>query len=116
LELFREIDPEDVSDARQWAKVGLALYDGAHHAQALVAFERATEHADDGGLWAFTSLVWQGQLLDLLGRRDEALARYGAALKLDEQHGPHRMQHSQYGMLINRAWVERRLEEPFDRR
>ena len=91
---------------------GLALYDGEHYSEALEAFSRATEAAAEGSLWRFTSLVWQGHLLDLLDRRDEALERYREALAAA---GGHSMQHSQYGLEISRAWVEERLREPFVR-
>ncbi len=54
----------------------------------------------------------EGHLLDLLGRRDQAIERYKKAL---EQSADRTMRHDQYQMAINRAWVQKRLEEPFRR-
>jgi len=63
----------------------------------------------DGAAWL---IVWQGHLLDLLGRRDEAVQRYQDALERDRGL---ETQHDQYGLAINRQWVEARPEEPFQR-
>ena len=49
---------------------------------------------------------------DLLGDREAALACYKDALKIDPGTA---MKHSQWGMTIDRAWVETRLVTPFTR-
>ena len=54
-----------------------------------------------------------GHLSDLLGNRPQALACYREALKLDTGDS---MQHGQYRMTIDRAWVETRLTVPFSRK
>jgi len=61
----------------------------------------------------FAATVWQGHLLDLLGRRAEAVARYQDALK---QAAAPTMRHDQYKMVINRQWVEERAKTPFERK
>lgn len=63
--------------------------------------------------WRFMGLVWQGHLLDLLGRRTEAVASYQQALKVP---GEPSMQHSQYNLVIDKQWVEQRLKTPFERK
>jgi hypothetical protein len=60
----------------------------------------------------FAALVWEGHLLDLLGRRTEAVAAYQEALKIPGQPS---MRHDQYGMTIDKKWVEERLKTPFQR-
>jgi len=51
-----------------------------------------------------------GILEDVQGHRPEALKHYEAALKQDSSGG---LQHDQYGLKIDRAWVEERLKTPF---
>jgi hypothetical protein len=52
-----------------------------------------------------------------MNRRDEALIFYRKALQsFDKYHTRDDwIQHSQYGMTINRDWIEKRLKEPFQR-
>jgi len=57
------------------------------------------------------ALTWQGMILDLLGQREEALALYRQALTMPGQT----MVHSQYQLRIDKAWVEQRLQAPFQR-
>jgi hypothetical protein len=57
--------------------------------------------------------TWQGHLLDLLGRRAEAVGRYQEALKVPN---PPSMKHSQYNLIISTQWVEERLKTPFGRK
>ena len=62
---------------------------------------------------ACAGLVWQGHLLDLLERRDEALKCYNEALGKSASLN---MRHDQYGIRLNREWVQKRLKEPFRRK
>ncbi len=112
VEVFTAAQEVEVQDADLWGKLGLTLYDGRHYSEALTAFGRAAEFSGEGPAWAFASVVWQGHVLDLLDRRDEAVARYQEAL---EKADGAAMQHGQYGMTIDRAWVEQRLKTPFTR-
>jgi len=47
---------------------------------------------------------------DVMGNRPEAVKHYEAVLK---QHSSGGLQHDQYGLKIDRAWVEARLKTPF---
>jgi hypothetical protein len=49
---------------------------------------------------------------DAQGERDAAVAFFKEALKHDTGQT---LQHDQYGLRINRAWVEERLKTPFKR-
>lgn len=99
-----------IHDANSWAKLGLLLYDAHAYPEAL---EAMTEAARGDSIWRFAALVWQGHLLDLLGRRPEALARYQEALKIP---GSPTMRHDQFHLVLNKAWVEERLKTPFVRK
>jgi tetratricopeptide (TPR) repeat protein len=110
LEAYRQASKLKIEDADTWAKLGLLLYDGRYYAEALEAMTKLAGSDPD---WRFVALVWQGHLLDLLGRRAEAVARYQEALKVP---GSPSMQHSQYKLVIDKHWVEERLKTPFERK
>jgi len=92
-----------------WFKLGLTLFDGGYYKESFDAFQSVTE-LKPPQLTHFSSLVWMGHLKDLEGNREEALKYYNDALKHDTGGT---MQHSQFGMYINRKWVEERLKTPF---
>jgi tetratricopeptide (TPR) repeat protein len=110
LKAYREAREAKIEDAGIWLKLGLMLYDGRYYQEAL---EVMTQLAPSDSDWRFAALVWQGHLLDLLGRRAEAVALYREALKFP---GSPRIQHDQYKLVINKEWVEDRLKTPFERR
>jgi predicted negative regulator of RcsB-dependent stress response len=97
-----------IEDGGTQFKLGMTLYDGRYYQEALEVMTQLEK-----GDFRFGALVWEGHLLDLLGRRKEAIARYEEALKVP---GSPDMQHSQYNLTINKPWVEERLKEPFERR
>jgi hypothetical protein len=102
-----------------WEKLGLALYDGAAtprcargaRAESLEAFHQAAEQSLDD-TWRIGGWVWQGHLLDLLGRRDEALTWYQKAQAAGFDGSIH---HDQYGIVLDAGWIEARLRAPFHR-
>jgi len=95
-----------------WFHLGLALYDAGHYSEALDAFGRASVSREMTPDFRLGALVWQGHMLDLLDRREEALQAYKKSLSVE---GFHYVRHSQYGIEVNRAWVEERLRTPFSR-
>jgi tetratricopeptide (TPR) repeat protein len=112
LLVYRKAAGLAIRDARFWLKLGLLLYDSRADKEGLAAFLRMAE-LETSGLMAFTARVWQGHMNDLLRNRPAALECYRAALKLDPGTA---MKHSQWGMTIDRAWVEERLRSPFTRK
>jgi tetratricopeptide (TPR) repeat protein len=108
LEAYRQARELKVEDANIRFKLGLLLYDGKNYQEALEVMTQL-----DKPELRFAALVWQGHLLDLLGRRDEAVSRYQEALRIP---GSPTMQHDQYNMKIDKQWVEERLKTPFQRR
>lgn len=81
-------------------RLGYALYDAKMYEDALAVFKQ-TDNA-----------VWQGQMLDLLGKREEAVACYQQALKSGRAYGPRQ---DQYGLQIQPDYVKQRIEKPFVR-
>jgi len=100
-----------IAERSFWFKLGLLLYDSRNDRESLEAFEEAAA-LEKTGVYAFAARVWQGHMHDLLGEREAALACYREGLRLDPGTA---MKHSQWGMTVDRAWVEARLIAPFAR-
>jgi hypothetical protein len=109
LEVYQLARGLKIEDIGTRAKLFFALYDGRNYNEALATVQTLTAEGD----WKFVALVWEGHLLDLLGRRAEAVAAYQEALKVP---GNPSMRHDQYGMVIDKKWVEERLKTPFERK
>jgi len=113
LDVFEEARDRNLLGPGSWFKLGLTLYDGKYYKEALEAFKGAGAQEQDEPLRAFAATVWQGHLLDLLGQRDKALKCYNEALKKSVKR---EMRHDQYGIRLNKEWVQKRLKEPFRRK
>lgn len=110
LAALRQAREMKIEDAATWRRLAMVLYDAKYYAEAL----EVMQHVEQTDAQArFMALVWQGHVLDLLGRREEALAKYQSALEVP---GAPSMQHSQYNLIINKDWVRERLNTPFERR
>ncbi|MEK7676682.1 MAG: hypothetical protein AAB676_12700 [Verrucomicrobiota bacterium] len=92
-----------LSDADALRRLGFALYDTQRYSDALKVFCRMEEVGDRG-----VALVWRGHMLDLLGQRAEAVTVYQKALLV-----PVKTQHDQYGLVLNKAYVEQRIKTAF---
>ena len=101
-------DWKRIVDAGARFRLGLLLFDGRHYSEALAAMKSIEAEPS----LKFIALVWQGMLLDLLGRRGEALTAYQAALELP---GTPRHRHDQWGLAIDRVWVEERVRTAYER-
>ncbi len=109
LAIYRRPEAAAIKDAHVWYKLGLLLFDGRHDPESFEAFKRCGE-LDRTKNNLFGALVWMGIIKDLLGDRPAALGYYGEALKNDTGQT---LQHDQYGLRIDKAWVEERLKTPF---
>ena len=114
LDLFAEARKAKLSDRDAWFKLGMVLYDGRYYPQSLEAFEQSSTLAKNAGTDGFLALTWKGHLLDVMNRREEAIAAYKEALKIDI--GSASMRQDQYDLVIDRKWVEQRLKTPFERK
>jgi tetratricopeptide (TPR) repeat protein len=114
LDLFKKAEQTGLADLAQWFKLGLALYDAQSYHPALGSFRHVTQGKTPCcQSTKFGAYVWQGHILDLLGRRGEALDCYQKALDLDKKNKGLALRHDQYGLVINGAWVRARLSSPF---
>jgi tetratricopeptide (TPR) repeat protein len=95
--------------------LGFALYDEERYEEALRAFVRLEEVSGESGDQnrQVVAIIWQGQMLDLLGRRDEAIARYQHVVDMNPEGG---MRHDQYGLAYDYGpYAAERLQSPFQR-
>jgi tetratricopeptide (TPR) repeat protein len=110
LRVFELARNSQLKDADLWFSLGIKLVDPGYYAEAFESMKRGLE-SNPSKEWHFVALTWLGQLQDLLGDREKALLSYREALKFDT--GGTAMRHDQWGISINRAWVEERLKTPF---
>ena len=108
--------PEWLADLRlvtPLMRIGFALYDVKRYEDAHAVFRRMAEAAGEDAYDQAVACVWQGHVLDLLGRRAEAIAVYQKAVDLKVTG---RMQHSQYGLAyVPSKYAATRLTAPFER-
>jgi tetratricopeptide (TPR) repeat protein len=109
LAIFKNPETAKITTAFTFFKLGLLLFDGGFYREAGAALEKcAALNTDPFNLFAVNA--WLGHLQDLLGDRQKALEYYREALKNDTGRT---MRHDQWGLKIDRAWVEERLKTPF---
>jgi len=100
---------------RSYMRTGFALYDVENYEEALFVFERmqwvAVEKKEK--TYEAVALIWQGHMLDLLGKRDEAFSRYGQAAEMNLEDT---WMHGQYGLKYSLSpYAKERMNEPFQR-
>lgn len=113
VKLRVEPRPEPMSDARALRELGLALYDAKRYEEALATFERIErqDNADQEDI--AIAVIWQGHMLDLLGRRAEAVARYESVVGMGLEGGVHQ---GQYDLRYDfTPYAKERMSTPFTR-
>ncbi|MCP4643232.1 MAG: alpha/beta fold hydrolase [bacterium] len=96
-------------------KLAFALYDVKRYEDALPVFEKmvSTGEANGDQLEVVLGLLWQGHMLDLLDRRDEAVPFYSKAY---DMHVYRVIRHDQFGLKYGpSAKAKERLKTPFTR-
>ena len=112
LELFGQAKESKLADVPCWLGLGVALYEGRHYTEALEAFRRVSVSAEKHPPLDFICLAWQGIVLDLLDRHEQAVQCYRQAL---EKYPGQPIPIDTHGTKIDRQWLEERLEKPFER-
>lgn len=121
VKLYVEPRPEPMDDAQALRELGLALYDARRYEEALAIFERM-EQQHQGCLSdpdradrenRALAIIWQAHMLDLLGRRSEAVAKYVKIVDMKPEGG---VSQDDYGL---RFWftpyARERITVPFTR-
>ncbi len=94
-------------------QLGYALYDDTRYQEALEIFKKAKEATPEGSGWLVLALIWQGHMLDLLGRRSEAVSVYHRVVDMNDNS---EWQQDQFGLKFRpSAYAQERIKKPFER-
>ncbi len=102
-----------LTDYSDYLRIGFALYDLERYSEALYVFEQMEQAVSAESRFQALALIWQGHVLDLSGKREEAIARYKkvADMNLNDQ-----WQHSQYNLHYKLSpYAKERMVAPFQR-
>jgi len=107
---------EELDDFNLLIHTGMALYDFERYEEALRIFVRTADGVPAGNKRSLAiALIWQGHMLDLLGRRDEAVAVYRRVVDLDIRGGD-AVRNDQYGLAYYpKCYALERTKVPFTR-
>lgn len=98
-----------VSNSTDFLRLGFALYDMKRFEDALAVFQKMAEKTEDVEL--AMARIWQAHMLDLLGRRSEAVTLYREVVDMKCDSG---IQHSQYGLTYAPSqYAAEKLDTPF---
>ena len=104
---------ERLAQYRPLLRLGFALYDVKRYDEALAVFRELRRVAGQAQGPLVAAMVWEGHMLDLLGRRAEAVRTYAkvAAMGADYAVG-----NDQYGLSYSpSAYAKKRVKSPFER-
>jgi len=107
LECFRKAKDTDYQEQDPWFKLGLVLFGSAHYEESMYSFKKTT---DPDFIACFASMTWIGHINDILNHRQEAISWYKKALAHDPGFP---VQHDNWGIIIDKKWIEERLKTPF---
>lgn len=103
-----------ISNPGLFLKTGFALYDVKRYDEALAVFEKMEEKVGERRYEAI-ALIWQGHVLDLLGKRDEAISRYQKVAGMGVGVEVH-VHHDQFGLAYSPSpYAKQRISTPFTR-
>jgi hypothetical protein len=84
-----------------------------HYEDALAVFQRMEDKANGDAMEKSVALVWQGHMLDLLGRRQDAVAVYQTAADMNVTDA---IRHDQFGLAYSPSKeAKARMDTPFVR-
>lgn len=94
-------------------KTGFALYDAKRYTEALEVFQKMHDSTPENPFYSAVALIWKGHMLDLMDKRDAAVAVYKIVADMKVSGS---MQHSQYRMTYSpSSYAAQRIKAPFVR-
>jgi len=118
LVLYQQSIAQDSGDFELWKELFWAFYWNTQHAEkALEALRRyemlaKMQNSEELQKIGYCIKVWRGQLLDVLGRRDEAVQCYQEVLQ--DIKGPNDYCRNDYCRYVDRNWLEYFIKTPFN--
>ncbi|UCE74095.1 MAG: hypothetical protein JSV56_13925 [Methanomassiliicoccales archaeon] len=107
--VYRVALEQKLDHGEAWFDLGMCLFDGGYYKEAYYSFNKAVD-SKPSNVYVFASFAWMGMMQDLMGNHEQAISHYQEALKTFEGNT---MSHSQFGLEINKAWVEKLIKDPF---
>lgn len=102
-----------IKESSDYFRVGFALYDMANYKEALYVFEQMERAFAASPDTKAVSIIWQGHMLDLMGKRDDAVARYKIVYGMNLDNTA---RSDQYGLRFNISpYAKERMSTPFVR-
>lgn len=114
LEVYEFVIENDYRWPKGLHHVALKLVEAGHYEQALDLYRRVENNMSRiENPYSLESIIWQGHLLDMQGKRQQAIEKYQTALGVYPRYGRGCTRCDQWGILLNEDWVKERLEKPF---
>ena len=116
VEMYSRPWLEKFKNPVDFLRTGFGLYDLENYQEALFVFERMQAFAEVRKELDYKalSLIWQGHMLDLMGKRGQAVSRYR---QVKEMNISNSWMHAQYGMQYQLSpYAAERLKTPFTRK
>jgi len=117
LNLYKQALEENSKQRMVWIALANYFIKAQDHAEELLHTLQKLENSiqqTDSEHWkrfGYVIKAWQGHMLDLLGRRNEAIQHYKKALKIN--NGQRDNYFGATNIYIDQKWLENRLNTPF---
>jgi tetratricopeptide (TPR) repeat protein len=106
---------DQITDPGLLLKTGFALYDVKRYDEALAVFEKMEEKAGGQRTTKAIAVIWQGHMLDLLKKRQEAISRYEKVAAMETKREIYQ-RHDQFGLAYYPSpYARERINTPFTR-
>lgn len=116
LKVYDHIVENDYKWPKALQQLAIMLVQTGNYRQARDCFQRITDNMNRvENPYAINALIWQGHLLDIEGKRQEAVEKYNTVLTAMQQYGRGPTRYDQWGIVLNKDWVMARLKEPFSK-
>ncbi|MCI0496108.1 alpha/beta hydrolase, partial [candidate division KSB1 bacterium] len=103
----------NLTEYSDYLRIGFALYDLEQYSEALYVFEQMEQAVSSDSRFRALALIWQGHMLDLSGKRYQAIARYK---KVADMNLNDLWKHDQYGLRYKLSpYAKERMVMPFQR-
>jgi proline iminopeptidase len=107
---------EKLQNPDELLKTAFALYDMTRHEDGLAVFKKmydVLQKGQENKFYSAVALIWEGFMLDLLSRRDEAISVYQKVVAMDIHDN---ISHDQFGLsFAPSAYAAEKIREPFKR-
>lgn len=114
LKVYDYVVEKDYKWVKALSQLAIQLVMSGHYEQALDIYTRIVNSMNrTENPYALTAIIWQGHLLDMQGKRQEAIEKYKTALDIYPRYARGPSCYDQWGIILNEDWVKERIRKPF---